>query len=189
MLVSRTADSGLNLENECTSCHFDLEVQDKQNWIPSGKMVPSSASEVAVSVQNEECAETPGVGALGLRIPHDVEGYAVEPESGGGRDGSRCTLRRYGSPRCQHLHQSLKSWWQRHRWTEQRSKCYIRRADVQTNGHSMNCLGCRSVMTNTTARAHTEECRTMLENCLAEDEETKFRSETAKLRVEGWLAS
>ena len=35
---------------------------------------------------------------LGLRIPHDVEGYAVEPESGGGRDGSRCTSRRYGSP-------------------------------------------------------------------------------------------
>ena len=43
--------------------------------------------------KNEECAETPGV-----RIPHDVEGYAVEPESGGGRDGSRCTSRRYGSP-------------------------------------------------------------------------------------------
>ena len=28
-----------------------------------------------------------------------------------------------------------------------------------------------------------------LENCLAEDEETKFRSEAARLRVEGWLAS
>ena len=28
MLVSRTADSWLNLENECTSCRFDLEVQD-----------------------------------------------------------------------------------------------------------------------------------------------------------------
>ena len=24
---------------------------------------------------------------LGFRIPHDVEGYAVEPESRGGRDG------------------------------------------------------------------------------------------------------
>ena len=42
-------------------------------------------------------------------------------------------------------------------------------------------------MTNTTARAYTEECRRRLENCLAEDEETKFRPE-AKLRVEGWLA-
>ena len=52
-----------------------------------------------------------------------------------------------------------------------------------------NPIGCRSVMTGTTARAHTEECRRRLENCLAEDEETKFRSEGTKLRVEGWLAS
>ena len=37
MLASRTADSWLNLENECISCQFDLEVQDKRNWIPSGK--------------------------------------------------------------------------------------------------------------------------------------------------------
>ena len=44
-------------------------------------------------------------------------------------------------------------------------------------------------MTNTTARAHTEECRKRLESCLAEDEETKLRSETAKLRVNNWLAS
>ena len=34
----------------------------------------------------EECSETPRVGALGLRVPHDVELYAVE--SGGVRDGS-----------------------------------------------------------------------------------------------------
>ena len=39
------------------------------------------------SVQDEECSETPRVGALGFRIPHDVELYAVEPESVGGRDG------------------------------------------------------------------------------------------------------
>ena len=45
------------------------------------------------------------------------------------------------------------------------------------------------MMTNTTQGAHTEECRRRLENCLAEDEETKFISEAAKLRVEGWLAS
>ena len=44
-------------------------------------------------------------------------------------------------------------------------------------------------MAGTTARAHTEECRRRLENCLAEDEETKFRSEVAKLRVDNWLAS
>ena len=43
-------------------------------------------------------------------------------------------------------------------------------------------------MTGTTARAHTEECRKRLEECLAEDEETKFRSEAGKLRVDGWLA-
>ena len=36
---------------------------------------------------------------------------------------------------------------------------------------------------------HTEECRKRLESCLAEDEETKFRSEAAKLRVDHWLAS
>ena len=38
----------LNLENEGTSCQFDLEVQDKRNWIPSGKTEHSSASEIAV---------------------------------------------------------------------------------------------------------------------------------------------
>ena len=31
-----TADNTLNFENECTSCQFDLEVQDKRNWIPKG---------------------------------------------------------------------------------------------------------------------------------------------------------
>ena len=44
-------------------------------------------------------------------------------------------------------------------------------------------------MTNTTARAHTEECRKRLESCLAEDEDEKLRSEAAKLRVDNWLAS
>ena len=48
MLVSRTADSWSNLENECASCRFDLEVQDKRNWIPSVKMGHSLASEIAV---------------------------------------------------------------------------------------------------------------------------------------------
>ena len=63
------------------------------------------------------------------------------------------------------------------------SRVYIKKADVQKFGYSMNCPGCRSVMTNTTARAHTEECRKRLESCLAEDEETKLRSEAAKLRA------
>ena len=44
-------------------------------------------------------------------------------------------------------------------------------------------------MTNTTALAHTEECRKRLESCSVEDEETKLRSEAAKLRVNNWLAS
>ena len=69
------------------------------------------------------------------------------------------------------------------------SRVYIKKADVQKYGYIMNCLGCRSVMTNTTARAHTEECRKRIESCLAKDEETKFRSEAAKLRVDNWLAS
>ena len=38
----------VNLENQCTSCRFDLEAQDKRNWIPSGKMGHSLASEIAV---------------------------------------------------------------------------------------------------------------------------------------------
>ena len=50
------------------------------------------------------------------------------------------------------------------------SRVYIKKADVQKFGYSMNCLVRRSVMTNTTARAHTEECRKRLESCLAEDE-------------------
>ena len=69
------------------------------------------------------------------------------------------------------------------------SRVYIKNADVQKFGYSMNCPGSRSVMTNTTARAHTEECRKRLESCLAEDEETKLRSEAAELRVDNWLAS
>ena len=60
---------------------------------------------------------------------------------------------------------------------------------MQKFGYTMNCPGCRSVMMNTTARAHTEECRKKLDSCLAEDEETKLRSEAAKLRVDNWLAS
>ena len=62
------------------------------------------------------------------------------------------------------------------------SRVYIKKADVQKYGYSMNCPGCRSVMTNTTARAHTEECRKR-ESCLAEDEETKFRSGRLASRV------
>ena len=66
------------------------------------------------------------------------------------------------------------------------SRVCIKKADVQKYGYSMNCPGCRSVMTNTTARTHTEECRKRLESCLAEDEETKLRSEAG---VDNWLAS
>ena len=43
-------------------------------------------------------------------------------------------------------------------------RLYVRRSDVQKYGYSMNCPGCRSVMTGTTARAHTEECRRGWEN-------------------------
>ena len=64
------------------------------------------------------------------------------------------------------------------------SRLYTRRSDVQKCGCSMNCPGCRSVMTGRTARVHTEECRRRLEGCLAEDEETTFRSEAAN---DGWL--
>ena len=66
------------------------------------------------------------------------------------------------------------------------SRVYIKKADC---AEIRNCTGCRSVMTNTTAGARTEECRKRLESCLAEDEETKLRSEAAKLRVDNWLAS
>ena len=48
LCASRTADSWLNLENECTSCQPDQEVQDKEIWIPSCKMEHSSVSETAV---------------------------------------------------------------------------------------------------------------------------------------------
>ena len=54
------------------------------------------------------------------------------------------------------------------------SRLYIMRSNVQKDGYSMNCPGCTSVMAGTTARAYTGECRRRLENCLAEDEETKF---------------
>ena len=37
------------------------------------------------------------------------------------------------------------------------SRLYIRRADVQKYGCSMNCPGCRSVMKNTTARARNSD--------------------------------
>ena len=80
MLVSRTADSCLNWENECASCQFDLEVQDKHNWIPSGRKEHLSGSEpqgdadhdAKWSVQNEERAETSRVETEEFRVPHDV---------------------------------------------------------------------------------------------------------------------
>ena len=56
------------------------------------------------------------------------------------------------------------------------SRAFIKNADVQKFGYSINCFGCRLVMTNTTARAHTEECHKRLESCLAEDEETQIGS-------------
>ena len=43
-------------------------------------------------------------------------------------------------------------------------------------------------MTNTTARAHTEECRRRLENCMAEDEERQNsdrKQQSFELKV-GW---
>ena len=67
------------------------------------------------------------------------------------------------------------------------SRVYIKMADVQKFGYSMNCPLCKSVTTNMRACAHTEECRKKLESCLAEDEETKLRSETANLvLITGW---
>ena len=47
------------------------------------------------------------------------------------------------------------------------SRLNIRRSDVQKYGYSMNRPGCRSVMTGTTARAHTECRRRLEENSLA----------------------
>ena len=67
------------------------------------------------------------------------------------------------------------------------SKVYSGRSDVQEYGYSISCPGCRSVMTGTTARAHAEECRRRLEECFAKNEETKFKSEAANLRVDVWL--
>ena len=129
------------------------------------------------------------VGTLGLRVPHDVEGHAVEPES-----------RRAGEIAADALPSDMAVPMPAPAPVPQvvvaaapadrdAGSLYIRIADVQKYGYSMNCPGCRSVMTITTARAHTEECRKRLESCLAEDEETKFRSEAAKLRVDNWLAS
>ena len=43
-------------------------------------------------------------------------------------------------------------------------------------------------MVNTTKHAHSEKCRMKIESCLAEDEETKLRLETAKLHVDNWSA-
>ena len=117
-----------------------------------------------------------------------LKGLSVEPESGGGRDGSRCTSRGYGSPDAS-TRTSPQVVVPAAPVDRAASRLCIRRSDVQKYGYSMNCPGSTSVMTGTTARAHTEECRRRLESCLAEIEETKFRSEAAKLRVEGWLAS
>ena len=69
------------------------------------------------------------------------------------------------------------------------SRLYIRISDVQKYGNNMNCLGCGSVMTGTTARAHTEERRGMLEECLAGDEETKFRQRSFVLKAGGRVES
>ena len=69
----------------------------KRNWIPkwqdgafigirdrSDEMLIMTTSGVYTT---RNVRRRPEVGALGLRIPHDVEGYAVDTESGGGTDG------------------------------------------------------------------------------------------------------
>ena len=119
---------------------------------------------------------------MGFRVPQDVEGYAVEPESGGGRDGSRCTSRTHGSPNAGARTGSSGRGGGSAGGPSNR--LYIWRSDVQNHSFSMNCPGRRLVVTGTTARAHTEECR---RECLIEDEETRFRSESRKLRVDGSL--
>ena len=89
---------------------------------------------------------------MGFRISHDVEGYAVEPESSGGRDGALPADMAVPMPAPAPVPQVVVAAALVDRAA---SRLYIRRADVQKYGY---CLGCRSVMTNTTARAHTEEC-------------------------------
>ena len=111
----------------------------------------------------------------------DAEGYAVEPEPGGGRDGSRCTSRGYGSPDASTCT----------RPSSRGGSGTGGQSSEQVVHHEVRCaeIWLQHELSGTTARAHTEECRRKLENCLAEEEETKFRSEAAKLRVDSWLTS
>ena len=165
MLVSRTADSWLNLDNECTSCRFDLEVQDKRNWIPkwqdgafigirdrSDEMLIMTTNgvyntrnvrrrpelerwdfEFLMTLKGTPWNPNPAAGEMAAdALPADMAVSDASTSTSSSDRGGGCTVDRAAS------------------------RVYIKKTDVQKFGYSMNCLGCRSVMTNTTARAHTE---------------------------------
>ena len=189
MLANRTADSWLNLENECIFCRFDL-----------GGTRPSETGLARWSIHRYQRSQR-------RDADHDCEqerNVQRRPESERWDFEFLTTLK--GSP-CNPnppMHFPLI-------WAvpvpvpapipqvvvaaapvdRAASRLYMRRSDVQKYGCSMMNKSWMQICDGRYdgARAHTEECRKRLENCLAEDEETKFRSEATKFRVDNWLAS
>ena len=159
MLVSRTADSWLNLENECTSCQVDLEVQDKRNWIPSGKMEHSSVSDRS----NEMLIMTPSRVYKPKNVQKcpelerwDFEFFATSKGAPWNPNPAAGEMAADALPADMAVPMSAPAPVPQvvvaaAPVDRAASRLYIRRSDVQKYGYSMDCLGCTSMTTNTTA--------------------------------------
>ena len=161
ILVSRTGDSWLNSENECTSCQFGVEVQDKRNFDPkwqdgafigirdrSDEMLIMTTSGV---YKTRNVRRRPELERWDFEFLMTLNGMPWNPNPAVGEMAADALPADMAVPPQVVVAAAPVD--------RAASRLYIRR----------NCPGCRLVMTGTTARAHTEECRKRLESCLAED--------------------
>ena len=132
MLASCTTDSWLNQENEyfhanrlggARQAKLDPKWQDGAFICirdRSDEMLITTPSGV---YKTRNCADTLRVGALGFRVPHDVEGYAVDPGIRRRERWQQMHFPQTWQSRFPRPHQSLRSWWRQCRWTVQRAGC------------------------------------------------------------------
>ena len=129
--------------------------------------------------KNQERSETPRVGALGFRVPHDVECRVPWNRNLAAGEMAPADMA-VPMPALAPVSLVVEAAAQVDRAA---SRLCIWRSDVQKYGYSMNCLGCRSVMTGTTARAHTDSCRRRLEE---RTEQKSGRKEHSFVLTAGW---
>ena len=65
---------------------------------------------------------------------------------------------------------------------ESMRRLYIRRKDVEKYGYTEGCEGCKRMRAGMSAKPHTQECRTRMEEAMKEDEEGRKVLEAAQRR-------